>query len=80
MKADKNKDEKLSQSEMKNFLRLINIEVDDEYAEMIFKVKSSELFDGSWWSQSQKALNAHFKHSHLNWNNPICLKVASSPQ
>ncbi|KAG7524498.1 1-phosphatidylinositol 4,5-bisphosphate phosphodiesterase delta-1-like isoform X1 [Solea senegalensis] len=36
-KADKNKDEKLSQSELKNFLRLINIEVDDDYAEMIFK-------------------------------------------
>ncbi|CAK6967905.1 -phosphatidylinositol 4%2C5-bisphosphate phosphodiesterase delta-1b [Scomber scombrus] len=36
-KADKNKDEKLSLSEMKNFLRLINIEVDDEYAEIVFK-------------------------------------------
>ncbi|XP_070829464.1 1-phosphatidylinositol 4,5-bisphosphate phosphodiesterase delta-1-like [Chaetodon trifascialis] len=36
-KADKNKDDKLSQSEMKNFLRLINIEVDDVYAEMLFQ-------------------------------------------
>lgn len=36
-KADKNKDDKLSESEMKNFLRLINIEVDDDYAEMLFK-------------------------------------------
>lgn len=36
-KADKNKDEKLSQSEVKNFMRLINIEVDDEYADMLFK-------------------------------------------
>ncbi|KAM9719670.1 1-phosphatidylinositol 4,5-bisphosphate phosphodiesterase delta-1-like [Menidia menidia] len=36
-KADKNKDDKLSQSEVKSFLRLINIEMDDEYAEMIFK-------------------------------------------
>lgn len=46
-KADKNKDGKLSQSEVKNFLRLINIEVDDDYAEMVFEVKPSELFDGS---------------------------------
>lgn len=37
-KADKNKDDKLSQSEMKNFLRLINIEVDDVYADMLFQV------------------------------------------
>ncbi|XP_040911913.1 1-phosphatidylinositol 4,5-bisphosphate phosphodiesterase delta-1-like isoform X2 [Toxotes jaculatrix] len=37
MKADKNKDDKLSQSEVKNFLRLINIEVEDDYAEMLFK-------------------------------------------
>ncbi|XP_030017334.1 1-phosphatidylinositol 4,5-bisphosphate phosphodiesterase delta-1-like isoform X3 [Sphaeramia orbicularis] len=36
-KADKNKDEKLSQSEVKNFMRLINIEVDDDYADMLFK-------------------------------------------
>ncbi|XP_069020557.1 1-phosphatidylinositol 4,5-bisphosphate phosphodiesterase delta-1-like isoform X2 [Embiotoca jacksoni] len=36
-KADKNKDEKLSVSEVKDFLRLINIEVDDDYAEMLFK-------------------------------------------
>ncbi|XP_051269296.1 1-phosphatidylinositol 4,5-bisphosphate phosphodiesterase delta-1 isoform X4 [Dicentrarchus labrax] len=36
-KADKNEDDKLSQSEVKNFLRLINIEVDDVYAEMLFK-------------------------------------------
>ncbi|XP_059200678.1 1-phosphatidylinositol 4,5-bisphosphate phosphodiesterase delta-1-like [Centropristis striata] len=36
-KADKNKDDKLSESELKNFLRLINIEVDDDYAEMLFK-------------------------------------------
>ena len=47
MKADKNKDDKLSHSEVKNFLRLINIEVDDNYAEMLFKVKPSELFDAS---------------------------------
>ncbi|KAM4728983.1 1-phosphatidylinositol 4,5-bisphosphate phosphodiesterase delta-1-like isoform 2-T2 [Anableps anableps] len=36
-KADKNKDDKLSQPEMKNFLRLINVEMDDDYAEMLFK-------------------------------------------
>ncbi|XP_035491716.1 1-phosphatidylinositol 4,5-bisphosphate phosphodiesterase delta-1b isoform X3 [Scophthalmus maximus] len=36
-KADKNKDDKLSQSEVKNFLRLINIDVDDDYADMIFQ-------------------------------------------
>ncbi|XP_019960064.2 1-phosphatidylinositol 4,5-bisphosphate phosphodiesterase delta-1 isoform X1 [Paralichthys olivaceus] len=36
-KADKDKDDKLSQSEMKNFLRSINIEVEDDYAEMLFQ-------------------------------------------
>ncbi|KAM7401228.1 hypothetical protein PAMA_005424 [Pampus argenteus] len=36
-KADKNKDGKLNQSDVKDFLHLINIEVDDDYAEMLFK-------------------------------------------
>ncbi|XP_041660092.1 1-phosphatidylinositol 4,5-bisphosphate phosphodiesterase delta-1-like isoform X2 [Cheilinus undulatus] len=36
-KADKDKDDKLSESELKNFLRLINIDVDDEYAEELFQ-------------------------------------------
>ncbi|XP_056276245.1 1-phosphatidylinositol 4,5-bisphosphate phosphodiesterase delta-1-like isoform X3 [Pseudoliparis swirei] len=36
-KADKNKDNKMTQSELKNFLRLINIKVDDDHAEMLFK-------------------------------------------
>ncbi|KAM9791223.1 1-phosphatidylinositol 4,5-bisphosphate phosphodiesterase delta-1-like isoform X5 [Syngnathus typhle] len=47
-KADKNKDNKLSVSEIKSFLRLINIDVDDDYADMIFekcdKSKSGYLF------------------------------------
>lgn len=37
-KADKDKDDKLSQSEVKNFLRMINIEVDDTYADILFQV------------------------------------------
>lgn len=37
-KADKDKDDKLSQSEMKNFMRMINIEMDDVYTEMLFQV------------------------------------------
>ncbi|XP_077580843.1 1-phosphatidylinositol 4,5-bisphosphate phosphodiesterase delta-1-like isoform X1 [Stigmatopora nigra] len=36
-KADKNKDSRLSISEVKDFLRLINIEVDDSYADMLFE-------------------------------------------
>ena len=40
-KADKNKDDRMSQSEVKNFLRLINIEVDDVYTEMLFQVTST---------------------------------------
>lgn len=44
-KADKDKDDKLSPSEMKNFLRLINIEVDDVYADILFQVMLSELFN-----------------------------------
>ena len=38
-KADKNSDDKLSQKEIKDLLKLINVEVDDSYAEMLFKVK-----------------------------------------
>uniref|UniRef100_UPI003AABB517 1-phosphatidylinositol 4,5-bisphosphate phosphodiesterase delta-1-like isoform X4 n=1 Tax=Centroberyx gerrardi TaxID=166262 RepID=UPI003AABB517 len=36
-KADKNSDDKLSQKELQDFLRLINMEVDDDYAEILFK-------------------------------------------
>ncbi|XP_077412514.1 1-phosphatidylinositol 4,5-bisphosphate phosphodiesterase delta-1b isoform X2 [Vanacampus margaritifer] len=36
-KADENKDNKLSVSEVKRFLRLINIDVDDDYADMLFE-------------------------------------------
>ncbi|KAM9322782.1 1-phosphatidylinositol 4,5-bisphosphate phosphodiesterase delta-1-like [Pholidichthys leucotaenia] len=36
-KADKNKDDKLTLPELERFLKLINIDVDDEYAEMLFK-------------------------------------------
>ncbi|XP_019720327.1 1-phosphatidylinositol 4,5-bisphosphate phosphodiesterase delta-1-like isoform X2 [Hippocampus comes] len=47
-KADKNKDNKLSVSEVKNFLHLINIDVDDSYADLLFekcdKSKSGYLF------------------------------------
>lgn len=46
-KADKNKDDNLSPSEVKSFMHLINIEVDDEYVEMLFKVVSSELLNVS---------------------------------
>uniref|UniRef100_A0A672SM72 Phosphoinositide phospholipase C n=1 Tax=Sinocyclocheilus grahami TaxID=75366 RepID=A0A672SM72_SINGR len=36
-KADKNFDDKISQKELKSFLRDINIEVDEDYAEMLFQ-------------------------------------------
>ncbi|KAK2821979.1 hypothetical protein Q5P01_022044 [Channa striata] len=36
-KADKNKDDKLTQSEVKDFFSMINIDVDDHYTEMLFK-------------------------------------------
>ncbi|XP_063063520.1 1-phosphatidylinositol 4,5-bisphosphate phosphodiesterase delta-1a isoform X2 [Engraulis encrasicolus] len=36
-KADKNKDNKMTLKELKHFLHQINIEVDDTYAEMLFK-------------------------------------------
>ncbi|XP_061926287.1 1-phosphatidylinositol 4,5-bisphosphate phosphodiesterase delta-1b [Entelurus aequoreus] len=36
-KADKNKDDKLSMSEVKKFMRLINIDVEDSYADMLFE-------------------------------------------
>ncbi len=38
-KADKNADNKMSLKELKHFLRQINIEVDDSYAELLFKVR-----------------------------------------
>lgn len=42
MKADKNKDDKLTQSEVKDFFRLINIDINDDYAEMLFEVMHSD--------------------------------------
>nr|XP_057922783.1 1-phosphatidylinositol 4,5-bisphosphate phosphodiesterase delta-1b isoform X2 [Doryrhamphus excisus] len=36
-KADKNKDDKLSKSEVNSFMRLINIDVEDSYADMLFE-------------------------------------------
>ncbi|KAJ8337237.1 hypothetical protein SKAU_G00384570 [Synaphobranchus kaupii] len=36
-KADKNSDSKMSQKELKRFLHQVNIEVDDDYAEMLFE-------------------------------------------
>lgn len=41
-KADKNEDNKMNLKELKHFLRQINVEVDDTYAEEIFKVSISE--------------------------------------
>lgn len=38
-KADKNDDNKMSLKELKHFLRQINVEVDDSYAEQLFKVR-----------------------------------------
>lgn len=40
-KADKNEDNKMNLKELKHFLRQINVEVDDTYAEDIFKVSST---------------------------------------
>lgn len=37
-KADKNEDNKMTLKELKHFLRQINVDVDDTYAEDIFKV------------------------------------------
>lgn len=40
-KADKNKDNKMSLKELKNFLKEVNIEVDDYHAKEIFQVTSA---------------------------------------
>lgn len=37
-KADKNMDNKMTLKELQHFLRQINVDVDDTYAEEIFKV------------------------------------------
>lgn len=38
-KADKNKDNKMSFKELKNFMKEVNIQVDDSYAKEIFQVR-----------------------------------------
>lgn len=43
-KADKNADNKMNLKELKHFLRHINVEVDDNYAEEIFKVSQKKPF------------------------------------
>lgn len=37
-KADKNKDNKMNFKELKDFLKELNIQVDDSYARKIFRV------------------------------------------
>ena len=41
-KADKNEDNQMTLKELKHFLRQINVEVDDTYAEEIFKVSPAD--------------------------------------
>lgn len=41
-KADKNEDNKMNLKELKHFLRQINIEVNDVYAEELFKVNTED--------------------------------------
>lgn len=48
-KADKNKDNKMSFKELQNFLKELNIQVDDSYARKIFKVRDEEAWAGSAW-------------------------------
>lgn len=43
-KADKNKDNKMSFKELQNFLKELNIQVDDGYARKIFRVRQA----GAW--------------------------------
>lgn len=40
-KADKNGDNKMTLKEVKHFMRQINLEVDDNYAEMLFRVRET---------------------------------------
>lgn len=42
-KADKNEDNMMTLKEVKDFLRQINVEVDDVYAEEIFKVNTKDI-------------------------------------
>lgn len=42
-KADKNEDNKMNLKELKHFLRQINVEVDDVYAEELFKVSTKDI-------------------------------------
>lgn len=42
-KADKNEDNMMTLKEVKDFLRQINVEVNDVYAEEIFKVNTKDI-------------------------------------
>lgn len=48
-KADKNKDNKMSFKELQNFLKELNIQVDDNYARKIFRVRQE-----AWWVVRQR--------------------------
>ena len=41
-KADKNVDDKLTQKELKDLLLFMNMEVEDDYAEILFKVRQTD--------------------------------------
>lgn len=60
-KADKNEDNKMNLKELKHFLRQINVEVDDEYAEEIFKVNAKDICSGLKCILRQRFFN--FIHS-----------------
>lgn len=47
-KADKNKDNKMNFKELKNFLKELNIQVDDSYARKIFRVSWPAVAVGPW--------------------------------
>lgn len=47
-KADKNKDNKMSFKELQNFLKELNIQVDDSYARKIFKVRQEARAGSAW--------------------------------
>lgn len=76
-KADKNEDNKMTLKELKHFLRQINVEVDDTYAEDIFKVR--KFIDAPSYPT-----HLHFKISVLTMkcivhqtSNQICLNDCS---
>lgn len=74
-KADKNKDNKMSFKEVQNFLKELNIQVDDSYARKIFRVRQEVRAGCTWQWVLDRSPGPALSPAHLvSW---LCRNVTT---